>query len=102
MRESRTHGSQQGTASNGLSDSDRTPENVYLRVNNYYLPPSAPTAPAQEPLETHTTGSETTTHYDAVAAGREAQLPATEYRRPPGSSLCPPPKRMTAQDGCQN
>ena len=102
MRENRTYGSEQGTASNRFPDFDGNREVVHLRVSNYYLPPSAPTAPAQEPPVTHTTGYETTVHYDdAVAAGREAQLPAAEYRPSPGSSLCPPPKRMTARDGCQ-
>ena len=76
----------------------------YVRVcDSVYYPPSPPPpTPAPEPSVTHTTGYETTVHFDAAAEARKAQLPATEHRATPGTSnLCPPPYRMTAQDGCQ-
>jgi len=53
-----------------------------------------PRAPSPEPPVTHTTGSESSVRYNRDADARKAQLP-------PVSSLCPPPYRMTASDGCQ-
>jgi hypothetical protein len=38
--------------------------------------------------------------YDPAAEARKAQLRTTE-RQDPSSSLCPPPYRWTARDGCQ-
>jgi hypothetical protein len=68
-----------------------------LVCNSVYYPPPPPPPPP-----VHTTGSETTVHYNPVAEARNAQLRATEHRDPPSSSsLCPPPYRMTARDGCQ-
>jgi hypothetical protein len=73
----------------------------YERVcDSVYYPPPAAAPPAPEPPVMHTTGSETTVHYDAAAEARKAQLRATT-RQDPRSSLCPPPHRMTARDGCQ-
>jgi hypothetical protein len=93
----------QGIGQSGCRDVWDWGSGKYMRVCNsvYYPPPAPPPQPAPEPPVTHTTGSETTVHYDAVAEARKAQLRATEHRVPPGSSLCPPPYRMTAQDGCQ-
>lgn len=93
MRERRTYGSERGASSNERPYRDRNRETVHLPV--YYpsslrLPPPAP-----EPPVTHMTGG------DAVAEGPEAQLRATEHEEPPNLSLCPPPYRMTARDGCQ-
>jgi hypothetical protein len=67
--------------------------------NSVYYPPPAP-PPAEPPVQ-HTTGSETTVEYNAPAAARKAQMRDTEHRASSGSNLCPPPYRMTAQDGCQ-
>src|SRR5215472_15288124 len=67
----------------------------------YYPPPPPPPPPAPEPPPKHTTGSEETVHYDGGAEARKAQIRATAQRNPPSSGLCPPPYRMTAQDGCQ-
>ena len=61
----------------------------------YYPPPPPPSPPA------HTIETETTVNYDPVAEARKAQLRATDRQAPPSSSLCPPPYRMTARDGCQ-
>jgi hypothetical protein len=67
--------------------------------NSVYYPPPPP--PPPEPPVRHTAGSESTVQYDSDAEARKAQLRATEHRTPPSSSLCPPPYRMTASDGCQ-
>jgi hypothetical protein len=67
----------------------------------YYPPPPPPPPPPPEPPVTRTTPSSETVHYDAAAEARKAQLRATERRDPSSSSLCPPPYRMTARDGCQ-
>jgi hypothetical protein len=65
----------------------------------YYRPPAPP--PPEPPVQ-HTTGSETTVQYNTPAEARKAQTRATEHQAPPSSGgLCPPPFRMTAQDGCQ-
>lgn len=69
--------------------------------SHYYPPTPSPPPPAPEPPVQHTTGSEATVHYDDAAEARKAQLRAIEHRVPSSSSLCPPPYRMTAQDGCQ-
>jgi hypothetical protein len=61
-----------------------------------YSPPPPPPEPPK-----HTTGTETLIPYDPVAEARKAQLRATEHRAPSSSTLCPPPYRMTASDGCQ-
>jgi hypothetical protein len=95
MRESRTYGSERHAAGNEYPHPDRSRETVHQYV--YYpsaLPPLLP-GPALEPLFTQTTGD------DAVADGRKAQLRASEPREPPSVSLCSPPYRMTARDGCQ-
>src|SRR5215471_16238315 len=63
-----------------------------------YAPPPPP---APEPPPKHTTGSEETVHYDAAAGARKVQARAPEHPASTSSSLCPPPYRMTAQDGCQ-
>ena len=113
MRESRTYGSERRASSNERPDPDRDREassnerpdrdrdreSVHLRV--YYPPPPPAPEAALEPPVTHTTGSESTVLYDAVAEGLKAQIPATEHRVPASSSLCRPPYRMTASDGCQ-
>src|SRR5690242_3877656 len=62
-------------------------------------PPPPP--PALEPPPRHTTGSETSVHFDPDAEAQKARLRTTQQRAPATSSLCPPPYRMTAQDGCQ-
>jgi len=67
--------------------------------NSVYYPPPPP--PPPEPPVTHTTGSETTVRYNADAEAQKVQSRATEHRHQPSSSLCPPPYRMTASDGCQ-
>jgi hypothetical protein len=75
----------------------------YVRVCDsvYYPPPAPQPPPAPEPPVRHTTGSETTVRYDADAETRKAQSRGGEQRVSPSTSLCPPPYRMTAQDGCQ-
>jgi hypothetical protein len=83
--------------------------NQWVRVcNDVYYPPSAPLAlPPLAPPVTRKTGSENTIPYNADAKERKAQLRAIElgetpdHRTPSRSSLCPPPYRMTAQEGCQ-
>ena len=71
--------------------------------NVYYPPPSQ----APEPPARHATGTESTIRYNADDEERKAQLQAIERGgrpdrgTPSGSSLCPPPYRMTARDGCQ-
>jgi hypothetical protein len=67
--------------------------------DSVYYPPPPP--PAPEPPVRHTTGWESAVPYDPVAEARKAQLRANEHQVPAGSSLCPPPYRMTAVDGCQ-
>lgn len=69
--------------------------------NNVYYPPPSPQPPPPEPPVRHTAASESTVQYDPDAEARKAQLRATERRNQPSSSLCPPPYRMTASDGCQ-
>jgi hypothetical protein len=64
-------------------------------------PPPPPQPAAPEPPVTRTTPSSETVYYDAAAEAQKAQLRATERRDPPSLSLCPPPYRMTARDGCQ-
>jgi hypothetical protein len=91
MRERRTYGSERGAFSNERPYRDRNRETVHLPV--YYPSPLPP--PAPEPPVMHMTGG------DAVAEGRKAQLRATEHEEPPSLSLCSPPYRMTARDGCQ-
>lgn len=103
MRESRTNGSVPETSSPGASsnegpDRDRNRGSVHVR-NYYYLSP--PPQPAPEPPVSQTIRSEETVRYNPVAEAGKAQLWATEHRDPPSLSLCPPPYRMTAQDGCQ-
>jgi hypothetical protein len=66
--------------------------------DSVYYPPPAP--PPPEPPVQHTRGSEAAVQYDAAAEARKVQMRASEHRAP-GSNLCPPPYRMTAQDGCQ-
>jgi hypothetical protein len=75
----------------------------YVRVCDsvYYPPPQPPPPPPPEAPVRHTTGSEEYRTYDPDAEARKAQLRATEHRAPSGSSLCPPPYRITASDGCQ-
>jgi hypothetical protein len=85
----------------------RVCEYVYyaLPEPGYYPPPSPTPPPAAEPPVRRSTVN--TIRYNADDEERKAQLQATErggtsHRGPPpGSSLCPPPYRMTAQDGCQ-
>jgi hypothetical protein len=66
----------------------------------YPPPPSAPEPPVRR-------STESTIRYNANDEERKTQLQATEgtgtFHRgtPPGSSLCAPPYRMTARDGCQ-
>jgi hypothetical protein len=67
--------------------------------DSVYYPPPPP--PAPEPPVRHTTGWESNVQFDPAAEARKAQLRATEQRAPASSSLCPPPYRMTASDGCQ-
>jgi hypothetical protein len=57
-------------------------------------PTVQPPGPSPEPPVTHMKGSESSIRYNREADARNAQLP-------PSSSLCPPPYRMTASDGCQ-
>jgi hypothetical protein len=64
-------------------------------------------SPAPAPAARHAAGTESAIRYNADDEERKAQLQAIERdeapdrRTPPGSSLCPPPYRMTAKDGCQ-
>jgi hypothetical protein len=70
--------------------------------NTVYYPQPSASQPAPEPPKVeHTTGSSETVPYDAVAEARKARLRAAEPQAPPSSTLCPPPRRMTARDGCQ-
>ena len=81
----------------------------YVQVCNevYYPPPSQSASPAPDPPARQTTSTESTIRYNADAEQRKAQLQAIEHAGAPdrGSpsalSLCPPPYRMTARDGCQ-
>jgi len=77
----------------------------YVQVCNevYYPPPSpSPDLQARQTIDT-----ENTIRYNADAEQRKAQLQAIEHARasdrgsPSALSLCPPPYRMTARDGCQ-
>jgi hypothetical protein len=77
----------------------------YVQVCNevYYTPPSpSPDLQARQTIDT-----ENTIRYNADAEQRKAQLQAIEHARasdrgsPSALSLCPPPYRMTARDGCQ-
>ena len=69
-----------------------------------YYPPRSP---APEPPARHTTPTDSTIRYNADDQERKAQSQAIEHGgapdrgAPSGSSLCPPPYRMTARDGCQ-
>jgi hypothetical protein len=106
MQENRINGSVPETSgpetsSSGGLDRDWNRRSVHVRNYYYYLPPaplSAPTPPAEP---TVTRPSSETVYYDPVAEAGKAQVRATEHRDPPSSSLCPPPYRMTARDGCQ-
>jgi len=108
MQESRINGfvpetSGPVTSSNEGLDRDRNRRSVHVRNNYYYLPPpplSAPPPPAEPPV-TRTTPSSETVYYDPVAEAQKAQRQSVEHHVPASSSLCPPPYRMTARDGCQ-
>ena len=63
-----------------------------------YPPPPAP--PPEAPAVTRSPSSNSFVPYDPADEVRKAQLRATEHRNP-SSTLCPPPYRMTATDGCQ-
>src|SRR5215471_6981289 len=79
----------------------------YVQVCNsvYYPPPPqpAPSAPEPEPgpAVKRSAPSEETVRYDTAAEARKAQLQSGERRVPASSSLCSPPYRMSARDGCQ-
>jgi hypothetical protein len=63
--------------------------------------PAPPAASEPEPPVKRTITNETIP-YDANVEARKAQLRASEHRVvSPSLSLCPPPYRMTARDGCQ-
>jgi hypothetical protein len=62
-----------------------------------YAPPPPP---APEPPPRHATGSETAVHFDPEAEAVKTRLRTAEPRDR-RSTLCPPPYRMTNQDGCQ-
>jgi len=64
-----------------------------------YPPPPAP--PPEAPAVTRTPSSNSFVPYDPANEARKAQLRATEHRAPSSSTLCAPPYRMTASDGCQ-
>src|SRR6266446_4058948 len=77
-----------------------------LRVCNeaYYPSPPAPTQPApaaEPPVRPSAGGRIETVPYDPADEARKAQLRATKPRASSSSTLCPPPYRMTASDGCQ-
>jgi hypothetical protein len=69
----------------------------------YYHPSPPPPPKAQEPESPakHTPVVNDFVPYDAAAEAQKAQAQSVEHRVPASSSLCPPPYRMTAQDGCQ-
>ena len=81
----------------------------YVQVCNevYYPPPSQSASPAPDPPARQTTSTESTIRYNADAEERKAQIQGIERGGtpdrggPPALSLCPPPYRMTARDGCQ-
>jgi hypothetical protein len=75
-----------------LNRSDLAEMGVQIIDDKPTAEPPAP-APSPEPPVNHTKGSQGTIRYDANAGPQKAQSP--------GSSLCPPPYRMTASDGCQ-
>jgi hypothetical protein len=115
MQEGRTNGSVPATSSPETSSPetsspetssseglgrDRNWRSVHVR-NYYYLPPPSASPSPTEPPVTRTTPSSETVSYDPVAEAGKAQVRATEHRDPPSLSLCPPPYRMTARDGCQ-
>ena len=67
---------------------------------SYSPPPTQPTPPPEPKVE-HTTGSSEEVHYDGAAEARKAQMRVTEPAARASATLCPPPYRMTARDGCQ-
>src|SRR6516162_863720 len=74
---------------------------VAVQAQGTSPPPPQPAQPASatEPPIKHAITNEIIL-YDAAAEARKAQLRATE-QRDSRSTLCPPPYRMTARDGCQ-
>jgi len=82
---------------------DRNEKAHTERVCNTVSYPAPPLpGPAPEPPKVeHTTGSSETVYYNATAEARKAQPRTTYHPTPASSGLCPPPYRMTAQDGCQ-
>jgi len=61
-------------------------------------PPPPPPQPAPEPPKPPAVNS--FVPYDATAEARKVELRGAEHQDP-SSTLCPPPYRMTARDGCQ-
>ena len=70
------------------------------RVCNTVSSTPPPPPPAEPPVK-HEPPVNSFVPYDAAAEAQKAQLQSVEHRVPASSSLCPPPYRMTARDGCQ-
>jgi hypothetical protein len=62
---------------------------------------AAPPSPPPEPPVKHEPPVNSFVPYDAAAEAQKVQRQSVEHRVPASLSLCPPPYRMTAQDGCQ-
>ena len=77
----------------------------YVQVCNTvsYAPPPQPASPPPKPEAPvqHAPVVNDFVPYDAAAEAQKAQRQSVDHRVPASSSLCPPPYRMTAQDGCQ-
>jgi hypothetical protein len=77
-----------------LNRSDLAEMGVQIMDDKPTVQPAAPPpSPLPEAPVRHLTGSQSTIRDDANVGARKAQSPS--------SSLCPPPYRMTASDGCQ-
>ena len=70
------------------------------RVCNTVSSTTPPPPPAEPPVK-HEPPVNSFVPYDAAAEARKTQLQSVEHRVPARLSLCPPPNRWTARDGCQ-
>jgi hypothetical protein len=85
-----------GPGINGADPGHGQMERVCNTVS--YAPPPPP--PPEPPVK-HEPPVNSFVPYDAAAEAQKAQRQSVEHRVPTSLSLCPPPYRMTARDGCQ-